>query len=36
MRNIEYLENRTRFSDEIKKMFIDFKGLSFSEEIKIW
>ena len=36
LRKFEYLENRKSFSDERKKNFIDFKGLSFGEKIKIW
>ena len=31
----EYLENEKSFLDEIKKIFIDFEGLSFGEKIKI-
>ena len=30
----EYLENEKSFSDEIKKHFSVFKGLSFGEKIK--
>ena len=36
LRKFEYLENRKSFSDKRKKNFIDFKGLSFGEKIKIW
>ena len=32
---IEYLEDEKSFLDEIKNIFIVFKGLSFSEKIKI-
>ena len=31
-----YLENEKSFLDEIKKILIVFKGLSFGEKIKIW
>ena len=32
----EYLENEKSFLDEIKNIFIVFKGLAFGEKIKIW
>ena len=31
----EYLENEKSFLDEIKNIFIVFKGLAFGEKIKI-
>ena len=32
----EYLENEKSFLNEIKNIFIVFKGLAFGEKIKIW
>ena len=36
LQKIEYLENEKIFLDEIKSIFVVFKGLSFGEEIKMW
>ena len=36
LQEFEYLENEKSFSDEIKKHFSVFKGLSFGEKIKSW
>ena len=33
--NFEYLENEKSFLNEIKNIFIVFKGLAFGEKIKI-
>ena len=35
LQKFEYLENEKSFLDEIKTFFMDFKGLSFCEKIKI-
>ena len=35
IQNFEYLQNEKSFLDEIKSIFIVFKGLSFGEKIKI-
>ena len=34
LQKCEYLENEKSFLDEIKKIFIVFKGLSFGEKVK--
>ena len=34
LQKCEYLENEKSFLDEIKKIFIVFKGLSFGKKIK--
>ena len=33
LQNFEYLENKNSFSDEIKRVFHSFEGLSFGEKI---
>ena len=35
IQRFKYLENEKSFLDEIKKIFIEFEGLSFGENIKI-
>ena len=35
IQKFEYLENKKSFLDEIKNIFMVFKGLSFGEKIKI-
>ena len=35
LQKFEYLKNEKSFLDEIKTFFMDFKGLSFCEKIKI-
>ena len=34
LQKFEYLENQKRFLDEIKNIFIVFKGLSFNGKVK--